>query len=148
MTPLISLTSACIGAVAAAGDGAPAWNSVADSPLLYEVVTETGMPHLDESLRYTTTHEQRCLNRAALLRSFPMLQHESLQDCSLEGLRSNDDAGSMRLLCTGAHGTTGRAQWQFGDRNIVGTLHVKLGGKNMTFYQRITATPLGECDRK
>jgi hypothetical protein len=142
MTPLVRLASACIGVAAAASDGAPS------SPVLYEVVTETGMPHLEENLRYTTTREQRCLNRSELLHSFPVLQHESLQDCSLERLRTSGDAGSMRLLCTGAHGTTGSAQWRFGERSIVGLLNVKLGGKNMTFYQRITATPLGECDRK
>jgi Protein of unknown function (DUF3617) len=148
MTPLVRLTSACIGAVAAAGDGAPARISEADSPVLYEVVTETGMPHLEENLRYTTTHEQRCLNREELLRAFPALKHESLRDCSLENMDRRSQVFSMRLLCTSAHGTTGRAEWRFGERRIVGALHVKLGGKNMTFYQRITATPLGECARK
>jgi hypothetical protein len=27
----------------------------------------------------------------------------------------------------------------------VGQLDVKLGGKNMTFFQRVTAKPLGQC---
>jgi hypothetical protein len=142
MTPLVRLASACIGVAAAAGDGAP------NSPVLYEVVTETGMPHLEENLRYTTTREQRCLTRHDLLSSFPILQHESLQDCSLGRPDANSGAWRMPLLCTGAHGTTGRAQWRFGERSIVGLLNVKLGGKNMTFYQRITATPLGECARQ
>jgi hypothetical protein len=147
MTPFFRLASACVAAVSVAGPGADAWPSDADSPVLYEVTTETGMPHLEENLRYTTTHEQRCLNRDDLLHSFPVLKHESLRDCGLERLRPSSNAASMRLLCTGAHGTTGRAQWQFWERKIVGTLNVKLGGKNMTFYQRITATLLGHCGR-
>ena len=32
-----------------------------------------------------------------------------------------------------------------GEHVIVGTLNVKLGGKNMTFFQRVTARPLGQC---
>jgi hypothetical protein len=28
---------------------------------------------------------------------------------------------------------------------MVGTLNVKLGGKNMTFFQRMTAKLLGQC---
>ncbi len=28
---------------------------------------------------------------------------------------------------------------------ISGTLSVKFGGKNMTFYQRVTVRPLGDC---
>ena len=49
------------------------------------------------------------------------------------------------LICEGGHGTTGTAQWHLGADKIRGTLNVKLGGKNMTFYQRITAKPLGKC---
>jgi hypothetical protein len=147
MTPIVSLALACVGTAAVAGYGASARLSEADSPVLYDMVTETGMPHLEESLRYTTTREQRCLTRDGLLSFFPILQHESLQDCSLGRPDSNRGVWTMPLLCTGAHGTSGRAQWQFGDGKIVGTLNVKLGGKNMTFYQRVTATRRGECVR-
>jgi hypothetical protein len=31
---------------------------------------------------------------------------------------------------------------------MVGTLNVKLGGKNMTFFQRLTAKPVGRCSAK
>ncbi len=33
---------------------------------LYEIVTETAMPHLEENLRYATTREQRCLQESEL----------------------------------------------------------------------------------
>ena len=40
---------------------------------------------------------------------------------------------------------TGDARWQLGPDTIAGTLNVRLGGKNMTFYQRITARAAGVC---
>jgi hypothetical protein len=146
MAPIFRLALAYIAAAAVAGSGAsPPSASETDSPVLYEVITETGMPHLEANLRYTTTNERRCLSRDELLVSFPILQHESLRDCRLGRLDARSEVWSMHLQCTGAHGTTGLAHWRFGERQAVGTLNVKLGGKNMTFYQRITATLRGDC---
>ncbi len=110
-------------------------------PRLYEVVTETDMPHLEENLRYAVRREQHCLDRHDLSTAFWMLGHASLQDCRL--VKTAEDAGSAsyRLQCEGGHGTTGDARWQFEAGRMTGTLRVRLGGKNMTFYQRITAKP-------
>jgi hypothetical protein len=110
-------------------------------PRLYEVVTETDMPHLEENLRYAVRREQHCLDRNDLSTVFWMLSHASLQDCRL--VKTAEDAGSAtyRLQCEGGHGTTGDARWQFEAGRMTGTLRVRLGGKNMTFYQRITAKP-------
>lgn len=110
-------------------------------PRLYEVVTETDMPHLEENLRYAIRREQHCLDRHDLSAAFWMLGHASLQDCRL--VKAAEDAGSAtyRLQCEGGHGTTGDARWQFEADRMTGTLRVRLGGKNMTFYQRITAKP-------
>ncbi len=110
-------------------------------PRLYDVVTETDMPHLEENLRYAVRREKHCLDRHDLSEAFWMLGHASLQDCRL--VKAAEDAGSAtyRLQCDGGHGTTGDARWQFEAGRMNGTLRVRLGGKNMTFYQRITATP-------
>src|SRR5262245_45987829 len=51
---------------------------------LYEVITETGMPHLEENLRYTTTRENRCLTGEDLASAFPILKSASLSDCKLQ----------------------------------------------------------------
>jgi hypothetical protein len=112
---------------------------------LYEVITETGMPHLEENLRYAVTRENRCLTDEELASAFPILKSASLADCKLrrEGPRSDD--ASYLLVCDGGHGTTGSVSWHVGEQSIVGTLNVKLGGKNMTFFQRVTAKPLGQC---
>ncbi len=112
---------------------------------LYEVITETGMPHLEENLRYATTRENRCLTDEELASAFPILKSASLADCKLRREGPHGDVVSYRLVCDGGHGTTGSASWRVGAQLIVGTLNVKLGGKNMTFFQRVTAKPLGQC---
>jgi hypothetical protein len=114
-------------------------------PRLYDITTETAMPHLEESLRYATTREQRCLQQNELWSAFPVLQHSALKDCTLDEKRRRQGTLSYALICKGGHGTTGQATWQLGRTHSTGTLNVKLGGKNMTFYQRVTATALGEC---
>ena len=107
----------------------------------YEVVTETDMPHLEENLRYAVRREQRCLDRHDLSAAFWMLGHVALNDCHLVKTAEDSDSASYRLECSGGHGTTGAATWQFDPGRWTGTLRVRLGGKNMTFYQRITVTP-------
>jgi hypothetical protein len=114
-------------------------------PQLYEIVTEISMPHLEENLRYATTREQRCLEENELWTAFPILQYAALKDCKLDQASRREDAVSYELICGGGHGTTGRAIWQLGRTQSTGTLDVKLGGKNMTFYQRVTARALGAC---
>jgi hypothetical protein len=112
---------------------------------LYEVTTETGMPHLEENLRYTVTHEKRCLAHLPLAAAFPILSHPALTGCALTDETRRDGMISYALVCTGGHGTTGEAIWHIDEGGIRGTLRVKLGGKNMTFSQRFTALPLGDC---
>jgi hypothetical protein len=119
--------------------------AAAAQPRLYEMSTETGMPHLDESLRYAVVRERRCLDPHALQAAFWMLGHESLQGCRLEKMHEDAAAASYLLACDGNRGTSGGAQWQLGERQLRGTLNVRLGGKNMTFHQRIVATPVGDC---
>jgi len=111
----------------------------------YEITTETGLPHLEENLRYTTRHERRCLVNQPLSAIFPILEHPALQGCTLRDETRQGDTVSYQLVCEGGHGTTGQALWHLDGPRISGTLNIKLGGKNMTFYQRITAVPLGSC---
>jgi hypothetical protein len=115
---------------------------------LYDVVTETSMPHLEENLRYAITRENRCLAGEDLASAFPVLQSASLADCRLRQESRHGDVISYVLVCGGGHGTTGSASWRVGEQLMVGTLNVKLGGKNMTFFQRLTAKPVGKCSAK
>ena len=115
------------------------------SPRLYEIITETAMPHLEENLRYATTREQRCLEQNGLLSAFSVLQSAALKDCRLDQESRQQDVVTYALVCEGGHGTTGHATWQLGPTQSIGTLNVKLGGKNMTLSQRVTARMLRAC---
>jgi hypothetical protein len=103
------------------------------------------MPHLEENLRYSITHEKRCLAQADLRTAFPILEHPALKGCRLDHETQARDRISYVLTCEGAHATTGAAVWELGEHQITGTLQVKLGGKNMTFHQRVVARRVGEC---
>ena len=113
---------------------------------LYQMSTRTGMPNLAENLRYAVVREQRCLGLSELATAFWMLQDVSLQDCVLALKHTTPDKSFYTLKCSGGHGTTGNAVWQREADQLTGTMNVRLGAKNMTFYQRIVATKLRPCD--
>jgi len=141
------LTSVAL-AITASSSGADA-TPQADmklEPRLYELTTETLMPNLEENLRYTITHAQRCVQEADLRRLFPVLDHPALQGCTLQDGRRDLENISYTLVCT-ARDTQGQASWQLGKQHLRGTLEVRLGGKNMTFSQRVHARALGPCSR-
>ena len=103
------------------------------------------MPNLEENLRYATTHETVCLSPNELQQRFPILKSPALADCHL-GQQSESTSGSSRLLvCANNHGTTGGVLWTTYGVRSTGTLSVRLGGKNMTLYQRVTAISRGPC---
>src|SRR5262249_41111535 len=78
MTPVVPSGTAPAGTVP--GEAAPAETAPPETlpAQLYELTTETGMPHLEENLRYTTRHERVCLTHQSLSAAFPILQHPSL----------------------------------------------------------------------
>jgi hypothetical protein len=112
---------------------------------LYDVIIETGMPHLEENLRYTTTHQRNCISPKDLATEFPILNHPTLAGCTLGGGARKGDTVRFGLSCDDRHGTTGTAVWHIDKQRIRGRLDVKLGGKNMTFSQTVTARVIGNC---
>jgi hypothetical protein len=104
------------------------------------------MPHLEENLRYATTREVRCLAPHELSSVFPIMRHASLAGCSLENERSHGHAIRYLLLCARPDVASGDARLDVGARRIAGILNVKMGGKNMTFAQRIDAVRQGQCE--
>ena len=114
-------------------------------PGTYEIITQTAMPHLEENLRYATTRERRCLRSDELPTIFPILQHPSLEGCNLNSERRRGDTIRYRLVCASPQVATGTARLDAGPGRIAGILEIKMGGKNMTFSQRIKAVRQGEC---
>lgn len=119
--------------------------SSSPAPRLYETTIETGLPHLEENLRYATTRTRLCLGEKQLASAFPVLQHAALQGCRLDDARHDGTEIAYVLRCTNGSGTLGAARWRIEATAIFGTLDVRLGGKNMTFYQRITGRLIGPC---
>ena len=117
----------------------------AQEPALYEIVVQTAMPHLEENLRYTRTTAKKCLTRSELFVAFPILTQGAFNECGLSQRAVSASDASYRLICPASTGTTGNAVWRFDGSHFAGALEVKLGGKNMTFHQRVTAKRLGEC---
>jgi hypothetical protein len=145
MTSLRAAIALALLGLAAGVATAPAHGAPPAGARLYELVTETGMPHLEENLRYAVRTERVCLDAADLSTAFWMLREVSLQDCRLQKAQQDDDSAAYLLRCDGGRGTSGGARWQLEPQRLSGTLDVRLGGKNMTFYQRIQARPLGDC---
>lgn len=122
-----------------------AWVANAAEPSAYDVTARTEMPNLEENLRYATTRERRCLYAHELASVFPVLQHPSLEGCKLAEESRHGGAIRYRLVCASPGVATGAAWLDAGPDRVAGTLKVKMGGKNMTFAQRIEAVRRGEC---
>jgi hypothetical protein len=104
------------------------------------------MPHLEENLRYATTHEQRCVQPSDLAALFPILRHPSLEGCHLDEERRHDSSIRYRLVCANPQVASGTARLDAAGERIAGILEVKMGGKNMTFSQHIEALRQRDCD--
>ena len=118
------------------------------APGTYEITARTAMPHLEENLRYATTRERRCLRGPAELASlFPILQHQSLDGCTLGAATRSGATLNYVLSCASPQVATGAARLDTAPARITGTLEIKMGGKNMTFSEHVDAVRQGDCSR-
>lgn len=117
---------------------ATAWASdEALAPGAYDITARTVMPHLEENLRYATIRERRCLRSQDLASVFPILRHPSLEGCKL-GI-------DYALSCASPQVATGYAHFDTAPGRFTAILEIKMGGKNMTFSERIEAVRHGDC---
>lgn len=120
------------------------WSSCAAAlpPGLYELSSQTVMPHLEEMRRITAV-ETRCLS-ADPSTLFPVLRQPALRGCALQPA---DRAPGERfeLRCRTEMVATGTAVITNGAQHVRGDLSIKMGGKNMTFSQHVRARHLGPC---
>ncbi|MEQ8234888.1 MAG: hypothetical protein RLW61_03110 [Gammaproteobacteria bacterium] len=108
-------------------------------PGQYELAWQTVMPHLDE-MRRITDRETACLDGDPQ-GLFPVLRQPALRGCRLQPL----DGGRWQLTCRSAAVASGSATLENTGAGISGDLAIKMGGKNMTFSQHVTATRRGSC---
>ena len=116
-------------------------------PGLYDIAAQTVMPHLEE-MRRNTVHHSRCLHNDKLTSIFPVTDQRALMGCDLRYANQVGDVFYYSLNCQDARVATGTAELQMTRERIVGTLEVKMGGKNMTFSQFVKATWKEDCQRR
>ncbi|MEQ8661734.1 MAG: hypothetical protein RLW62_13050 [Gammaproteobacteria bacterium] len=123
------------------GPAAPASAGEAYPPGQYELAWQTVMPHLEE-MRRATEVATRCLDGApdAL---FPVLRQPALRGCTLQPVVD----GRWRLTCRSDAVASGNASLHASGKVVSGDLAIKMGGKNMTFSQHVTATWRGSCQQ-
>jgi hypothetical protein len=126
---------------------APPWPAYADEPLpagRYTVTARMILPHLDAMRRIGTTTE-RCIETGNAAALFPVLDQPALRGCALGHETRQGHSADYVLECGSARVATGTAQVTMTPVGVTATLDVKMGGKNMTFRQRIDARRGGPC---
>jgi hypothetical protein len=114
-------------------------------PGLYELTAETVLPHLEENLRYATTHSRQCLGTQEASALFPILRHEAFAGCTLVHASSSETEAHFSLRCDNPQAATGAAEFALQSGGFQAVLYLKMGGKNMTLSQRLSAPRLGAC---
>lgn len=141
MRPLgLVLLGAAFAAPVLAGD-----NDVALAPGQYDLVAQTILPNLEESLRYATTRSARCLGKEPVDALFPILLHPAFAGCTL--VRQDAQRDVFVLQCANAQAASGSASLLVEAQRFDATLDLKMGGKNMTLAQRVSGTRRGDCGK-
>lgn len=142
----LRLRGAAAATLVCASLAAPGAEPAAPGGGLYELTTETLLPHLEENLRYATTRERLCLRDFEATQLFAVLKHEAFADCTLLPSAADRPPTQYTLVCKNPQAATGSAQLVLADNDLRGVLDVKMGGKNMTLQQRISGTRVGACE--
>ena len=114
---------------------------------LYELETQTLLPHLDEMRRKIST-ATICVKKDNLKQLFPIFTQPGLRDCYFRQYAAEKDLTLFQLQCPGQNGARGRAKLERQTAGIKASLDAKLGGKNMTFTQFTRAKRVGVCKPK
>ena len=128
-----------------AGAPASAAHPVALPSGEYDLTIETVLPHLEEALRYATTHTRQCLQEPEATGFFPLLRHQAFTGCSLAPDAQRDDGLRFTLHCSNPEAASGSALFDADAGSVSAVLAIKMGGKNMTLSQRIHGRRLGAC---
>lgn len=110
----------------------------------YHIESRMVLPHLEEMRRIVDV-ERTCLPAARVAGLFPVFRQPAMTGCTLDRADALAPAGAYVLHCEGNNGATGTAEIARDGARVTGVLRAKMGGKNMTFSQHITARRDGDC---
>lgn len=118
-------------------------------PGRYAIDVHTTLPHLEENLRYASVRKTQCHSAADIAsgRAFALLEGDAYRACELRDVSLDADALAYRVECPGANAPSGVARFELGATHYRGTLHMQMGGKNMTVTHRVDARRIGDCKR-
>lgn len=139
--PMLLLATA--GATAATTATAPAARFPLDAGA-YTVRSTLVMPHLEE-MRRIVDEARHCVGVGEIERLFPVLRQPALRGCRLGHGTTRHAEFVYLLVCESARVASGTATVRHEGDRVIGTLEVKMGGKNMTFAQRVEARRQGRC---
>ena len=111
----------------------------------YDMTAQTVLPHLEEALRYATTHSRECLREPDATRLFPLLLQPAFVGCHLVPAATVDDELRFVLRCANPEAATGSAVFNVSQYKFSAVLKLKMGGKNMTLSQKLTGTRVRSC---
>lgn len=111
----------------------------------YALESRMTMPHLEEMRRQIDV-QTRCLGDDDLRGFFPVMHQPALNGCEFAYPEATADGIRYVLVCQSARVATGTAALRTHGEAYIGDLQVKMGGKNMTFAQRVEARRLADCD--
>jgi len=111
----------------------------------YALESRVTMPHLEEMRRQVDV-QTRCLGDDDLRGFFPVMHQPALNGCEFGYPEATADGMRYVLVCQSARVATGTAALRTRGETYVGELQIKMGGKNMTFAQRVEARRLADCD--
>jgi hypothetical protein len=110
------------------------------------LAAQTMMPHLDR-MRLVVRHHERCFDGGDALPSlFPVMRQPALTGCNL-GLGARDGERLRYVLIrASSRVATGSAEILPTAWGAIGKLDIRMGGKYMTFAQRVEASRRGDCE--
>lgn len=137
MKRCIALLPTLLACAAAAAPSLPAGR--------YALESRVTMPHLEEMRRQVDV-QTRCLGDDDLRGFFPVMHQPALNGCEFGYPEATADGMRFVLVCESARVATGTAEVRARGETYIGDLRIKMGGKNMTFAQRVEARRLADCD--
>jgi hypothetical protein len=119
---------------------------VALTPGLYDVHVETALPNTyNSALRTTVRH---CITAADLAtgRAFFVFSETPLRACALQDYDAHQATVRYRITCPGPNAASASAEFALQPTHYHGTIHMQMGGKNMTMVETQYAVRVAACE--
>jgi hypothetical protein len=120
--------------------------SVHLTPGLYEVQVEIALPNTYNIAPKTTV--RHCVTAADIAtgRAFFVLSDNPIRSCALHDYDAYKEKVRYRIACVGPNAASAGAEFELQHTHYHGTIHMQMGGKNMTMFETQHAVRVGDCE--